>query len=49
MRSRDETYTIDPEYQRELYREVRGARYVGYEISVTSMGAALAIVNISVD
>lgn len=34
---------MEPEYQRELYRDVKGARYVGYEISVTSMGAALAV------
>ena len=40
---------IEPEYQRELYKEVRGARYVGYEISVTNMGAALAKDNVSVD
>lgn len=37
------TYTIAPEYQRELYKEVKGARYVGYAISVTNMGAALAV------
>jgi hypothetical protein len=35
-------YTILPEYQRELYKEVKGARYVGYETSVTNIGAALA-------
>ena len=33
---------MEPEIQRELYRDVKGARYVGYEISVTSKGAALA-------
>lgn len=38
-----EIYTIAPEYQRELYVEVRGARYEGYETSVTNMGAAPAI------
>ena len=37
-----ETYMIAPEYQRELYKDVRGARYNGYEISVTSIGAAFA-------
>lgn len=36
------TYTIAPEYHRELYIDVKGARYVGYEISVINMGAALA-------
>lgn len=33
---------MEPRYQRELYTDVKGARYVGYEISVTSSGAALA-------
>ena len=31
-----------PEYQRELYSAVSCARYKGYDISVTNMGAALA-------
>lgn len=34
---------IAPEYQRALYKEVKGARYVGYESSVTNNGAALAV------
>lgn len=31
-----------PEYQRELYIEVKDARFVGYAISVINMGAAFA-------
>jgi hypothetical protein len=31
-----------PEYQSELYIDVSCGRYLGYEISVTNMGAALA-------
>jgi hypothetical protein len=33
-----------PEYQRELYVEVSGARYLGYESSVINIGAALAAI-----
>ena len=31
---------MEPEYQRELYKDVSCARYSGYASSVTSMGAA---------
>ena len=35
-----ETHTMLPQYHMELYSAVRGARYAGYEISVTNIGAA---------
>lgn len=34
---------IDPRYHKELYSDVKGARYTGYEISATSIGAELAV------
>lgn len=36
------TNMMAPEYQRELYMEVRLARYLGYDSSVTNIGAAFA-------
>jgi hypothetical protein len=32
---------MEPEYHRELYIDVSGARWAGYAISITSIGAAL--------
>ena len=39
---------MEPEYQRQLNSDVKGPRYVGYESSVTNMGAALAIHRIDI-
>lgn len=37
------THMTAPAIQSELYMEVKGARYCGYDNSVTSMGAAFAV------